>query len=376
MSVKEIEARTILQKRKKIDSWFLSCYSMNLYRGCMHNCIYCDGRADKYNVQGTFGKDVAVKVNAPDILKRELMPSKRRQPLKKSYFMIGGGVGDSYQPLEEKYLLTRQTLELMYEHALPVHILTKSALVKRDLDIIKKINQKTRAIVSFSFSGVDEKTSSLVEPQASSCEERLEALALFKEQGVSCGMFLLPVIPFLTDTPEMIEQAVHRAADIGIDFIIFGGMTLKAGKQKEYFLNACAVHFPQITPAYEQLYTADDPWGQARPDYYNSLHLIFNRIASRYAVPGRIPLPLFKDIVNEDDRVIVILEHIDYFLRIQGQKTPYGYAAYALSRLKQPLKDMRGKLRNIQGIGRVTESIVSEILDTGTSSYYEKLLRK
>ncbi len=130
MTVKEIEAKTILRKHKKIDSWFVSRYGMNLYRGCMHNCSYCDGRAEGYYVEGEFGSDVSVKINALEVLRRELDPKRKRTPLKPGYILVGGGVGDSYQPMEEKYEFTRKTLSLLYEKKLPVHVLTKSTLVK------------------------------------------------------------------------------------------------------------------------------------------------------------------------------------------------------------------------------------------------------
>ncbi|HEC95623.1 MAG TPA: hypothetical protein ENI50_01200, partial [Euryarchaeota archaeon] len=81
MTIKEIEAKSILRKHKKIDSWFISHYGMNLYRGCAHNCVYCDGRSEKYNVDGEFGEDVTVKVNAIELLRRELKPKRKRTPL-------------------------------------------------------------------------------------------------------------------------------------------------------------------------------------------------------------------------------------------------------------------------------------------------------
>jgi DNA repair photolyase len=95
LTIKELEAKSILRKHKKIDSWFLSNYGMNLYRGCLHNCVYCDGRAEGYYVEGQFGSDVAVKVNALEILRRELDPKRKRSPFKRGYVMVGGGVGDS-----------------------------------------------------------------------------------------------------------------------------------------------------------------------------------------------------------------------------------------------------------------------------------------
>ena len=100
-------------------------------------------------------------------------------------------MGDSYQPVEKKYQLSRKALHVIYHFNFPVSILTKSTLVERDLDIIKKINEKNRAIVSFSFSSTDEKISSIFEPGVPPPKDRLEPLKLFKNEGIACGMFLL-----------------------------------------------------------------------------------------------------------------------------------------------------------------------------------------
>lgn len=83
VNIREIEAKSILRKYKKIESWFLTCYGMNLYRGCQHNCVYCDGRSEKYQVGGEFGEDVVVKINAIEVLRRELDPRRKRTPLKR-----------------------------------------------------------------------------------------------------------------------------------------------------------------------------------------------------------------------------------------------------------------------------------------------------
>jgi len=99
VTIREIEAKSILRKHKKNDSWFISHYGMNLYRGCSHNCVYCDGHSEGYYVDGEFGEDVAVKVNAIEVLRRELDPKRKRIPLKRSFIMVGGGVGDSCQPI-------------------------------------------------------------------------------------------------------------------------------------------------------------------------------------------------------------------------------------------------------------------------------------
>ena len=370
---REIEAKSILRRHRKIDSWFISRYGMNLYRGCSHNCVYCDGRSEGYYVDGEFGEDVLVKVNAADVLRKELDPRRKRTPLRKGYIMLGGGVGDSYQPIEAKYELTRGVLQLLSEYNLPVHILTKSTLVKRDTDIIRRINDQKRAIVSFSFSSVDEKISAIFEPGVPSPEERLETLAFFKKEGVPCGMFLLPVIPFITDTPELVERTIRRASEMNLDFVIFGGMTLKAGRQKDYFYDTLRMNYPELIREYDIIY-GKNKWGEVKEEYSREASLRFSSIAKKHKMPRRIPPALYEDILSENDLVIVILEQIDYLLRLEARKSPFGYAAYSISRIKEPLGVMKGRLRELRGIGRVTEDLILEILETGRSSYHSELL--
>jgi len=373
MTIREIEAKSILRKYKKIDSWFISRYGMNLYRGCTHNCIYCDGRSEGYYVDGEFGENVTVKINAIEILRRELDPKRKRIPFKRSFVMIGGGVGDSYQPIEEKYQLSQKVLELMDEYNFPVHILTKSTLIRRDIDILKKINRKDRAIVSFSFSSVNDEISAIFEPGVPPPSERLKTLTFFKNEGIACGMFLLPVIPFITDTPKLMEETIRKASEVNLDFIIFGGMTLKEGRQKDYFFKTLRNKYPKLIVEYENIYQKNK-WGEAAGEYYNSINLTFNSIMKKYKIPPRIPLALYKDILEENDLVVVILEHIDYLLKLKGRTSPYGYAAYSISRLKESLLSMKKELKRINGVGKITESIILEILKTGSSSYYKKLL--
>lgn len=374
MRVKEIKAKSILRKGKKIDSWFLINYGMNLYRGCAHNCVYCDGRSEGYYVDGEFGFDVTVKINAIEILKKELDPKRKRNPLKRYFIGMVGGVGDSYQPLEEKYKLTRQALELFYEKDFPIHILTKSTLVERDIDIIKKINEQSRAIVSFSFSSTNDEISYLFEPGVPAPSARLKTLAKFKKEGIPCGMYLMPVIPFVTDTAEIMEETIREAKEKDIDFIVFGGMTLKEGRQKEYFIKTLQKKYPELLPQYANIYLKDK-WGSPTKEYYRSINETFNLLSKKYKIPRRIPSRLYRDILEENDLVVVILEQLDYLAKLEDKHSPYGYAAYSISKLKESLSKRKDTLRSIKGVGKVTESIIKEILKTGSSGYYERLLK-
>ena len=374
MKITEINAKSILRKQKRIDSWFLANYTMNLYRGCSHNCTYCDGRAENYFVGGDFGTEVSVKTNAVELLRQELDPGRKRKPMKPGYIMLGGGVGDVYQPIENKYEITRQVLELIKHFKHPVHILTKSVLVKRDIDIIKAIHAENRAIVSFSFSSVRDKLSATFEPGCPPPSERLEAVRFFKNEGIACGMYLMPVIPFISDTREMLEESIKKGKEAGVDFIIFSGMTLKEGCQKDYYLNLIRQQYPELTGSYNQIYRSDK-WGQATSEYNSAIHTAFKIIANHYNMPIRMPLNLFQDIVDENDRVVVILDHIDYFLKISGNRSSYGYAAYVISQIDEPISSMKWNLRHLKGIGPTIAKVIREILDTGSSSLYNQLMR-
>lgn len=373
MSVKEIQAKSILRKHKRIDSWFVAQYGMNLYRGCTHNCAYCDGRAEGYYVDGEFGKDVVVKTNSIELLNRALDPRRKRKPLKRSYIMLGGGVGDSYQPVEKKYELSRKALHVIHDHGFPVHILTKSTLVRRDIDIIKKIHRQSRAVVSFSISSFDDSISAIFEPGVPPPSQRFETLDYFKGEGIPCGVFLLPVIPFITDTYSMVDRALSRAKQSDIDFIVFGGMTLKQGRQRDYFIKILHQYFPGLLSQYDMIYPLGK-YGEANPEYYKSIAQVFDTVASKYKIPKRMPAMLFNDILELNDVVTVILEQLDYLLRLKGAKSPYGYAAYSASKLTESISMLKN-LRSIKGVGKTTEGMIKEIVRTGSCSYYEKLLR-
>lgn len=349
---------------------------MNPYRGCIHNCAYCDGRDPKYNVEGVFGKEVTVKTNAVQLLEKELSPKGKRKPLKKTFILPGGGVGDLYQPVEEKYQSGRKILQTVFKYNFPLHILTKSILVERDLNLIKEINKKTRAIVSSSFSSVDEDISKIFEPGVPSPLRRLEMLNTFKQNGLAIGMFLLPVIPFISDEFEYIDNAFRSAEEIGADFVLYGGMTLKPGIQKDYFFDVIKKKFPLKLSDYEKIYGANNQYGQANWKYYKKIESIFTKAAKKYKIPTRIPLRLFGDILCINDLIVVIFEHIDHYLKQKGEKSNYGYAAYQVSLLKETITEVREKLTSIKGINQMHVNAINEIIDTGTCKLYEELVSK
>ncbi len=373
MKITETQAKSILRKYPRIDSWFITRYGMNIYRGCTHNCVYCDGRAEKYQVEGNFGEEVTVKTNAVQLLEKELNPGKRSKPLSPCFMFLGGGVGDAYQPAEDKYKLARGTLTLFLKGKLPVHILTKSTLILRDLDLIQELHRANRIIVSFSFSSMDESISSQFEPGVPSPEDRLDTIRTLKASGIPCGIFLMPVLPCITDTQEQLERSIQTAREAGVDFIIFGGLTLKSGRQKEYFLKHLNNYYPDVIKKYNTIYQPNR-WGGPVTKYADHIHNQFYQLAGKYKIPVRIPFKYFGDMLETKDKVIVMLEHLDYIMKLKGRSSSYGYAAYALTKRPESLVALKDKLTQIQGIGPFTEKIILEILQTGTSSYYQKMM--
>ena len=384
MPLTETTAKTILRKQKQLDSWFCSSYAMNLYRGCAHNCAYCDGRSEGYYAPENFSSDIEVKVNAPDILRRELDPARKRKPMRPGFVLLGGGVNDCYQPAEAKYLLARQALELILEYGHPVHVLTKATLVERDFDLLSTINRQSKAILSVSISTADDETASYFEPLAPPPSERLALLKKAKTAGLSCGVYLLPIIPFITDKPEMLDSSFRVARDAGADFIIFGGMTLKDGRQREHFMQALAVHEAALGDAghvsealshqYDILYSGDR-WGNPVPQYTSMLHELLFTAARRYGISVRMPPSLFGPVLDINGRIQAMLEHLDYIQRSRGMKSTYGYAARGIANLKGPVSGMRDRLRQINGIGPATERMIKEMIDTGTCPIYDRAIR-
>jgi DNA repair photolyase len=358
--IHEILAKSVLIKHKKIDSWFLSRYGMNLYRGCTHNCAYCDGRAEGYYVDGVFGEDVSVKINASEILKKELDPARKRKPMLPGVTMIGGGVCDSYQSLELKYELTRKALGIINQYGLPVHMLTKSTHIKRDSDLLEEINKNSKAIISFSFSSVNDEIGKIVEPGVPLPSERLKTISYFKSKGFTCGIYLMPIIPFITDSVDKLEDVFRKAKESGVDFIVFAGMTLKEGRQKEYLINVVRKFFPELIDIFSSIYN-NSRWGEPSKNYIEHLNKIVYEIAQSYKIPFRLPVKFVDKFLSENDRIVLILEHIDYLLKLKGQKCYLGYAAYQLSQLREPISSIN-RLTDIKGIGPDAERLIKEII--------------
>ncbi len=257
---------------------------INLYRGCTHGCIYCDSRSVCYQINHDF-EDIEIKTNAPAQLDTEL--KKRRKPC----MISTGAMTDSYIPLEEKIRYTRQCLEVIEKHGFGVAIQTKSNLILRDLDILRKINEKSKAVVQMTLTTFDEDLCKILEPNVCTTKERYKTLKTFSENGIPTVVWLSPILPFINDTEENLMGILdycQRANVFGI--ICFGfGVTLREG-DREYFYAALDRHFPNMKERYHSKYGYSY---EVTSDNHNNLMKIFVSECKKRGIEYR-PSEVFK----------------------------------------------------------------------------------
>ena len=275
--LKEIHSKTILNHVKQPDTWFGLKYNMNLYRGCQHQCIYCDSRSTCYRIENF--ADIHVKVNALELLAEAL-------PRKQVRGTIGfGSMNDPYMPIEREYNLTGQALEIIAQHGFPVHILTKSDLVLRDLDTLCEISQ-VYAAVSFTITTADDELAAKLEPGAPRPSARYRAMRSLAEAGILMGITMMPILPFLEDTEENITQIVTLAHENGASYILPAfGMTLRDGS-REYYYDKLDQLFPGLKEKYIQRYGNNY---QCSVPNWRKLNDVFQELCYRYEIAVQMP---------------------------------------------------------------------------------------
>jgi len=246
---------------------------MNIYRGCSHGCIYCDSRSDCYGVNGF--DEIAVKENALEIIEKEL-----RSKIKKG--IIGtGAMSDPYNPLEAQYNLTENALKLIHRYGFGVNITTKSDLVTRDIGLLKQISTHSPAGVGITITSANDDLSVKIEPSAPPSSRRFAAIKRLAENNIYAGILMMPVLPFISDSPENILSIVSLASENGAKFIFPGfGMTLRAG-QREYYYQSLDILYPGLKERYMQTFGASYecvlPW-------YSKLKKLFSEECHRKGI--------------------------------------------------------------------------------------------
>lgn len=217
---------------------------MNLYRGCSHGCIYCDSRSKCYQMSHAF-EDIEIKENALELLEGTLR--RKRKPC-----MIGtGAMSDPYIPLETRLEYTRKALLLIEKYGFGVALQTKSSSVLRDLDILKRINEKTKAVIQMTLTTADETLCKVIEPNVSTTKERFEALKILRDNHIPTVVWLCPILPYINDNEDNIRRLLEMCVEAKVRGIIcFGmGLTLREGN-REYFYAQLDKFFPGLKARY------------------------------------------------------------------------------------------------------------------------------
>ena len=221
---------------------------MNIYRGCTHGCIYCDARSTCYQMQHAF-EDIEVKINAPELLEQALRRKRKK-------CMIGtGAMSYPYLHLEKNLRLTRRCLELIDEYGYGLSIQTKSDMILRDLDLLKRINRKIKCVVQMTLTTYEEDLCRILEPQVCTTKRRIEVLNIMKEEGIPTIVWMTPILPFINDTKENIQHLLEECQKAEVYGIMtFGiGVTLRDG-DRQYFYQKLDQHFPGMKERYIRTY--------------------------------------------------------------------------------------------------------------------------
>lgn len=250
-------------------------WDLNIYRGCEHGCKYCYAiYSHDYLKDGNFFDTVYYKKNILEALEKELSsPSWKREVVNI------GGVTDSYQPIEKELKIMPEVLKLMIKYKTPVIISTKSELILRDIDLINELSQITYVNVAFTITTMDESLREKLEPGASPSIKRFETLKEFKKTNASLGIHLMPIIPYLTDSYENLEEIYKLASEVGVHYVLPGTLYL-LGKTKSYFLNFVHDYDIDIYNNIKMLYSK----GSAGKEYKDSLYKKVNEIKDEYNV--------------------------------------------------------------------------------------------
>jgi DNA repair photolyase len=246
MHYREIKTKGILNPVRGEDEWFGLTYNLNLYRGCEHQCIYCDTRSTCYQIEH-FNEEVLIKINALSLLE-DALPRKR-----KIGFIGFGSMNDPYTYAERHYQLTSKALGIVVKYRFPVHIITKSDMVLKDLDLLTRINQ-VKARVSFTITTTDDGLAKILEPGAPAPSRRLAAMQQLSAHGIETGVVMMPILPFIEDTSENIDHVVKATAAHDGHYIIPAfGMSIRDG-QREHYYQKLDEHFPGLRDRYEKTF--------------------------------------------------------------------------------------------------------------------------
>lgn len=281
-----IEAKKIVSGYIESNNWFGLNYNMNIYQGCCHKCIYCDSRSSCYNIID-FDR-VRAKKNSTEIIEQDLK-SKRKKGV------IGtGAMSDPYNPFEKKYLLTREALKLIDKYNFGIGIATKSPLITRDIDLLKRISEHSEVIVKMTITTYDDELCKKVESGVSPSSERFKAIKELSDNGIYTGVLFMPILPFINDTEENVRAIIKKAYESGAKFVFsYGiGVTLRHNQREYYYDKLREIYGDdEIVNIYKEVY--GESYECPSPNHIK-LSKIFEEECNKYGLKYKM-----KDIIKD-----------------------------------------------------------------------------
>lgn len=296
--MQSIEVKSVLNKKKQRDGWFLDEYTVNMYSGCSMNCLYCYVRGSKYGEN--MAEKMSVKINAKELLEKQL----RFRVKKGQYgFIVLSSSTDPYMPADERFGMTEHCLKLFEQFRFPVHVITKSDRVLRDKDLLSSIDKnailpddlattlKRGTIVSFSISTLDENIASRLEPGAPLPVQRLEAMQQLSENGLLTGLNAMPLLPYMSDSAAQVEHIFAAAKKYKAHYVLASGLTLfgsSPGDSKVMYYKYLEKYYPQLVASYKSLYRI---WPFPPKEYQNDLYQLVAAMSKKYGIRTSIVPP-------------------------------------------------------------------------------------
>jgi DNA repair photolyase len=231
MPYKDITCRSLLKRITTEDLFFKGNYCLDPYQNCEFGCLYCDSSLDK---------TIYVKTNAAEILDEEL------QHVEQGVIILGHA-HDPYQKIEEKHRVTRKLLGVIKKHGFSCHILTKSSLVVRDINILSKM----KSMVTISVTSLNTAVTDVFEKNVPSTRRRLQTVETLVEHGVEAGVALIPILPYIVD--DELEEIIKNISMCKAQYMLYKHLELK-GDQKRVFFDVMQRYFPHLISKYNQLY--------------------------------------------------------------------------------------------------------------------------
>lgn len=368
---KTYRTRHILNASKHCDGgWFWVKYAASPYIGCEWGCEYCYSRDEKYNphrssrdpqvskFDDAFSQYIKIKENAPELLRNAL----KNKPRDLIHL-------DSYQPIESKYRYVRKMLEVCLELGFPVFINEKSPMLLNDLDILKKIAEKSYLTVCWSIITAGEDKAHLIfESKAPVVSARFAAMRKLAENRIITGTAFMPILPFIYDSEENIESVIRKTKECGGQYVLDGGLTLW-GYCKTHFYKALKNYDPVLIGRYEELYSNQ----KLLAEHTSRVHQSVVKYCKKYGLIPHIPRPI--KIYPEELQVNKKIAEIFYLkareLQLSGgeahREWAYRKAAWSLDELEESVKTIFQKqgadgIRRIKGIGGSLAAQIEEFL--------------